>query len=63
MDARVPDKENFIPLFMFINRAANIVLVPLSTETMASSSRCLDTAAATDCGLITPILPVLLMDE
>src|ERR1044072_6495930 len=52
MDAKVPDKENFIPFLICINLAAHIVLVPLSTEIIALSFSSLETVAATNCGLI-----------
>jgi hypothetical protein len=48
----VPDTENFIPFRISINRAAQLVFVPQSTEIIALSSSSSETASAITCGLI-----------
>jgi hypothetical protein len=52
IEASVPDTENFIPFLILMYRAAQNVLVPLSTEIIALSSNSSETAEAIICGLI-----------
>ncbi|MGA9318550.1 MAG: hypothetical protein WCD28_06550 [Nitrososphaeraceae archaeon] len=46
--AKVPDSEKCIPLLILMHRAAQLVIVPLSTEIIASSSNSSDMIVATN---------------
>lgn len=50
--AKVPDSEKCIPLLILMHRAAQLVIVPLSTDIIASSSNSSDKIVATNWGLI-----------
>jgi hypothetical protein len=55
--AKVPDSEKCIPLLILMHRAAQLVIVPLSTEIIASSSNSSDKIVATNWGLISLSVP------
>ena len=52
IEARFPEHENSWPRFMSTYRAAHVVIVPESVETMASSASRSFSARATTCGFI-----------
>src|SRR5436309_2743193 len=52
MLASVPEREYFWPRFAGRKRANQLVIVPLSQETMASSRRRLPSSFASSCGFI-----------